>query len=95
MGLLLTVFFIISMTAIPCASGDIRMVGFARGNDGRVDICIDGRWGSICDEGWSTVDAQVACTQLGFSSEGSCYHLHSKSFNSKTLLCNNDTKLYQ
>ena len=38
---------------------------------GRLEICMDGEWSSICyDESWNNQDAIVACEQLGFSSVG-------------------------
>ena len=31
---------------------------------GRVEICNDGRYGSVCDLNWDNDDAQVACTNF-------------------------------
>ena len=37
---------------------------------GRVEVCIGGRFGTICDGGWNNQDASVVCGQLGFSPYG-------------------------
>jgi deleted-in-malignant-brain-tumors protein 1 len=37
---------------------------------GRIEICFNNQWGTICDNLWSTADANVACRQLGFDGTG-------------------------
>jgi len=53
-----------------CTDGQLRLAGGNIENEGRVEICISNRWGTVCDNSWGNTDAAVVCQQLGYSSEG-------------------------
>ena len=53
-----------------CVPGDARLAGGLKSNEGRVEVCIDGFWGTVCEEGWDDEDAIVICKQLGLLSTG-------------------------
>ena len=37
---------------------------------GRVEYCVGGRWGTVCNYGWSDADVAVVCRQLGLTTLG-------------------------
>lgn len=53
-----------------CEDGDIRLVNGRTEREGRIQICQAGLWGTVCDESWSTRDAEVVCRQLGYITKG-------------------------
>ena len=51
------------------------MVGDDSEREGRLEVCFNQRWGTVNGDGWSSVDTQVACRQLGYETSGE-YSLH-------------------
>ena len=52
-----------------CTQGAVRLQG---GSDthGRVEICNNNIWGTVCNDFWGTIDAQAVCRQLRFPIHG-------------------------
>ncbi len=53
-----------------CVENSLRPVGGTLLREGRVEMCVNGDWGTVTNILWDNLDASVACRQLGFSPVG-------------------------
>ena len=51
--------------------GTVRLVGGHNVKEGRVQVCYNGKWHSICSDNWSEMngEADVVCSTLGYSAQ--------------------------
>lgn len=45
----------------------VRLLGGPDAHEGRLQVYLDHRWGTVCDYGWTIIDAALACHQLGLA----------------------------
>lgn len=70
-----------------CVSGSIRLRGSSSAAQGRVEVCSNNAWGTVCDDFFGSLDAQVVCNQLGFSSKGAqVIRGYARIFSSQSIL---------
>ena len=50
-----------------CITGDLRLVGGDSEMEGRVEVCSNRRWGTVCDSQWTINNTAVVCRYFGFS----------------------------
>ena len=53
-----------------CSDGEVQITGGSSPTIGRVEVCINSTWGTICDESWNDRNAAVVCRQLGHFPHG-------------------------
>ena len=49
-----------------CSDVKVRLSGINSTAEGRLEVYYDGRWGTVCDDEFTFIDAGIVCSSLGF-----------------------------
>lgn len=58
-----------------CSSGSVRLAGSDSTNEGRLEVCINDQWGTVCDDSWDERGANLVCRMINDDS-CECYHMY-------------------
>ena len=76
------------VTSANCSDGDVRLVDGSVDYEGRVEVCINRVWGTVCSTTsrytyytyWDLSEAKVVCRQLGHQELGATVYTSSSTF---------------
>ncbi|KAK3088009.1 hypothetical protein FSP39_013360 [Pinctada imbricata] len=59
-----------TQTTTSPGDGSVRLVGGSGPHEGRLEILYNGNWGTVCDDDFGLLDAEVVCRMLGYPTTG-------------------------
>lgn len=61
---------IIDQSTLPgsCVNGTVRLRDGMNPLEGRLEICINNAWGTVCQDAFTSDEARIVCSNLGFTS---------------------------
>ena len=59
-----------------CTHGNVRLVGGSVANEGRLELCWFGIWGTVNNANFGTQDATVVCRQLNYYPDCMLHHMY-------------------
>lgn len=59
-----------SIEIVNCTNGEARLVDGPSANKGRLEVCNNQAWATVCSSGFGREESQVVCGQLGYQRYG-------------------------
>lgn len=56
-----------NITYEQCMDGDVRLRDGTNHLEGRLEICMNNAWGTVCEDEFTSAEARIVCSQLGFN----------------------------
>ena len=78
-------------TPAVCRTGEVRLEGSSQpqetSREGRVEVCVDNQWGTICDDSWDDRSVNFVCNSLFGDGCKRTFSSHSILCTHRLLLC--------
>ena len=65
-------FWYLTVSNFTCTDGEIKLIGGTAAYGGTIQVCMNNRFGTICDDKFNSVAAGVVCNSLGYPRQGKC-----------------------
>ena len=65
-GVCIYMYMYLTVHVASCRDGEVRLTEGENEWEGRLEVCLNQRWGTVSDDGWSEDNAQVVCRDLGY-----------------------------
>ena len=85
MSVPLLLVFCLCSDSSDCEEGRLRLVDGVIDNEGRVEVCLQGVWGTIHSSSWESADAYIACKQLNLATSGESESITEHTFHIQTV----------
>ena len=53
-----------------CQDSSIRLANGRIPSEGRVEVCHNNHWGTVCHDNWEVAESRVVCRELGYPENG-------------------------